>query len=135
MPYVPASRHSTFSTLRACQVQDWKFGSPPHKVVCGKPLPESTEDRRQSSLASSIAPASQQREFPELAPTLKQSKALAKQLSFLRRDSRVDYVLMQPYPHPDQGICMPNPVIQALFRTVFEEAVETGNADAVGCMA
>jgi hypothetical protein len=59
---------------------------------------------------------------------------LLHQISLLKEDSRVDYVLMQPAPLPDAGIACQNKTASLLFRLLRDRAFETGDPKAVRAM-
>jgi len=109
---------------RDCQVKDWKKGTPPHKTICGKPTSGISATQPLPPVSGSIPPK---------ARTFRRSPALLRQISLLEKSSKVDYVLMQPTPLPDQGIAF-QAGTSTLFRTLRAHAFETGDPRTVRSM-
>ncbi|KIP03873.1 hypothetical protein PHLGIDRAFT_218055 [Phlebiopsis gigantea 11061_1 CR5-6] len=94
-----------FYCSKECQTKDWREGIPrPHKVICGKQLSGDEPEHApppvpEMSVESELL-------VPPADPGFKRSPALMNQVSRLTENSNVDYVIVNPYPEPDQGIGM-----------------------------
>lgn len=76
----------------ACQTNDWRNGNSPHKTVCGKPFalpwqPESTPLKSTEQISSD--------HIPQPSPEWNRPAALEEQISSLRANSSLSYMLMQ----------------------------------------
>ncbi|KAJ7681670.1 hypothetical protein B0H17DRAFT_1181942 [Mycena rosella] len=108
-----------FYCSKKCQAADWKTGHPPHKTICGKegaiaeallsPVPAQVDDDDEL--------------FPAPNPGYTRSPALLHQLKLLKENPQVDYVLVQPDPHPDHGVVLQDAMGGMFFKLCMRRAV------------
>ncbi|KAI0804581.1 hypothetical protein BC629DRAFT_1590832 [Irpex lacteus] len=116
---------------RECQSQNWRHGQPiPHRVICGKaveadPNPEPRIRARPDTGGPRI---------PEPEPGFSRSSELLHQISFLSQPPYVDYTFIFPYPHADRGVTVRPSQDRRTFLTLREEALRSGNPEAVQTM-
>jgi len=109
---------------RDCQVEDWKNGKPPHKIICGKPSTPGA-----SNLAAPAPPKAGS--IPPAAPNFRRPPALLHQISLLEENPTLDYALVKPAPREcDQGIVM-QAASSLLFRVMRDRAFRDGDESAV----
>ncbi|KAJ6597941.1 hypothetical protein B0H10DRAFT_2086485 [Mycena sp. CBHHK59/15] len=108
-----------FYCSKKCQTADWKTGQPPHKKICGKK--GAIADALLSPQHSAEADADDDWAAP--TPGFVRSPALLHQLKLLRENPQVDYVLVQPAPHPDVGVKLQNAMGDMFFKICMNRAV------------
>lgn len=82
------------SLYSECQVEHWKKGTPPHKLVCGNALRD--EDIHVQTVNQKPIEDIEER-IPPADPGFTRSPALLTQISFLKRPPYVDYVVRRLY--------------------------------------
>ncbi|EKM56191.1 uncharacterized protein PHACADRAFT_122440 [Phanerochaete carnosa HHB-10118-sp] len=119
-----------FYCSKECQTKDWKLGSPrPHKLICGKPLTEDNMPKATPAGAAKTASG-----IPDPDPGFTRSPALLHQISLLSDNPRIDYVIVRPYPEPDQGICLADAMGSLMFKVVRNRALKSGDRQAVNAI-
>jgi hypothetical protein len=112
------------SPLRKCQTTDWKTGHPPHKTICGKKgaVAEALLSPP-AATGSEVDPDDDGSGFPPPQPGFVRSPALLHQLKLLKENPQMDYVLVQPAPHPDHGVVLQHAMGDMLFKLCMQRAV------------
>ncbi|KAG8905483.1 hypothetical protein FRB99_008879 [Tulasnella sp. 403] len=122
---------------RACQLKDWKTGSPPHKQICGKSF-ELPTGALNITPAVTTAPPNDRRnedsEFPEPDPGFIRPPELIHQMALLRENPSLSYVLVRPAPEPDHGIMLQDPAGAMFFHIMRTRAMKNGDPNAVATM-
>ncbi|KAG8910838.1 hypothetical protein FRC00_007453, partial [Tulasnella sp. 408] len=118
---------------RECQVNDWKNGNPPHKTICGKPFtlpwqPESTPLKSAEEISIDY--------IPQPSSEWSRPTALEEQISLLRSDSSLSYVLMQPTGNQHHGIALTDaPQVAQAFINFRNRAFYNGDIQSVALMS
>ncbi|KAJ7738756.1 hypothetical protein B0H16DRAFT_1891232 [Mycena metata] len=114
---------------KQCQVTDWKTGHPPHKTICGKK--GALKDAFLAPEAREPTPSNADDDdddfFGPPEPGYVRSPALLHQLKLIKENPKVDYVLVQPDPHPDHGVVLQDAMGSMFFKLCMKRAV-TGPA-------
>lgn len=119
---------------RNCQKADW----PKHKPVCGKvfdaqdaldlfggdaakpePEPAAPQDDDEAD------------EFPTPEPPFAHSRHLKHQIRLLKENPQMDYLIVQPAPHPDFGLMLQDPMGRMMFLLLRRRAMQSGDTHAV----
>ncbi|KAK7463072.1 hypothetical protein VKT23_007658 [Stygiomarasmius scandens] len=116
---------------RDCQVKDWKSGHPPHKSICGNKAAladavlgsPSALSTGQKGTSKGNVNSEEGRDWGEPQPGYIRSPALLHQLKHLDENRQLDYVLVRPAPHPDNGVIFPDPVGKLFFCIMMRRAV------------
>ncbi|KAH8832424.1 hypothetical protein DL96DRAFT_1457618 [Flagelloscypha sp. PMI_526] len=114
---------------KPCQVNEWKNGNPPHKKICGDKTALLNATLSSPSTSTSVDASSDPDEdedeygWPKPKPGYTRSPALQYQLKFLSEKKGVNYVFIQPAPHNDYGITIPDIIRRAMFEVCMRRAV------------
>ncbi|KAJ6596348.1 hypothetical protein DFH09DRAFT_1024185 [Mycena vulgaris] len=107
-----------FYCSKKCQTADWKTGKPPHKTICRK-----TGAIAEALLSPQAAePGDDEELFPPPNLGYTRSPALLHQLQLLKENPQMDYVLVQPAPHPDHGVVLQDAMGGMLFKLCMKRA-------------
>ncbi|KAJ7441093.1 hypothetical protein FB451DRAFT_1058310 [Mycena latifolia] len=110
-----------FYCSKKCQATDWKTGNPPHKTICGKA--GAIAEALLAPKAPESAADAEDDDFPPPEPGYKRSPALLHQLKLLKENPQMDYVLVQPEPHPDHGVVLQDAMGGMFFKLCMTRAV------------
>ncbi|KIK64171.1 hypothetical protein GYMLUDRAFT_40452 [Collybiopsis luxurians FD-317 M1] len=124
---------TVFYCNRECQVKDWKLGRPPHKTICGNTealadaiLGTGEGTPSQSGKGNRKLNASEDEDgslWKDPKPGYTRSPALLHQMKLLEENPNLDYVLVRPEPHPDQGVMFPDPMGKLFFKVLLNWSV------------
>lgn len=120
-----------------CQLNDWRYGTPPHKLSCGKPvrLPDLIDPTPVASQLDVIHDDDSW--LPPAAPGFVRSPALLKQLYHLHMDPSIVYILKEPHPAKPSFIALKREDQLPIhcFDAHKARAIIDGDPQAVGLMA
>ncbi|KAJ7618279.1 hypothetical protein DFH06DRAFT_1012130 [Mycena polygramma] len=111
-----------FYCSKECQTKDWKTGRPPHKSICGKKGAITDAYLTDEYLASNPPAVDDDDFFGAPEPGYVRSPALLHQLSLLKENPQVDYVLVRPAPHPDHGVVLQASEGSLFFKIMLKRA-------------